>query len=119
MRRFSNSLVAVLLVSVGAGMSAPAHAQRVLTDYEASKLTFDALTAPPVFHHHATFFHHHSRHASSASRMRFAQADNAHVTLVSARMHGKSTHTHSSHQAMVHNVVYHPKAAHGHRRHRG
>ncbi|QDH17847.1 hypothetical protein [Swingsia samuiensis] len=86
---------------VGAGK---AHARSAITDYEASKLTFDALTATPVYHHHRTAPHFY-RHTYATSKHALAFAATAH------------------HSAYVRNVSYRPKyiasaSAHHHTRHR-
>lgn len=93
--------LALGIMGVGICLGASkAHARPAITDYEASKLTFDALTATPVYHHVAS---HHalSRHSTTH-----------HTTLAWGR------HTH----AVVRNVAYRPhahaKAASAHHHHR-
>ena len=81
-------------LSVGfAAVSSSAHAERIISDLEASKLTFASLTAPPpvVRIHHVT-----------------------HTTRQVASNH------HTSGRSMVRLVSYHPKHATAHttRRHR-
>ncbi|GAN53372.1 hypothetical protein [Tanticharoenia sakaeratensis] len=81
----------VLGAMIGAAaLTAPAaHAQRVISDYEASKLTLDALTSVPVVHH--VTYHR--------------------VTRVASR-HGVSSHEAViSRHALIHQVAYHPHAA--------
>ncbi|WP_147151133.1 hypothetical protein [Neoasaia chiangmaiensis] len=104
MRHVWGSALAVLTLVAGLGVSNQAHAQRVISDYEASKLTLDALTATPVYHrpvvHHVMYRPSHTRFA-----------------VTHGVAHGLSR------RALIHNVVYHPKAAsvskHHHTRRRG
>ena len=48
------ALATTLFAAVGLGVT-PALAQHVVTDYEAGKLTLDALTATPVAVHHVIY----------------------------------------------------------------
>ncbi|MFT8806087.1 MAG: hypothetical protein ABF876_13145 [Acetobacter aceti] len=72
-----------------------AHAERIISDYEASKLTLESLTAVPVYH---PIVHHVSaRHAAVASRSRTvlaSRAQSAHpmVHLVSFHVVKKASH---------------------------
>lgn len=75
---------AFAFVGLSAGtvaVNSSAHAERVISDLEASKLTFASLTAapPPVIHHHVVRVSHQV-----------------------AAQHGASSHN------MVHLVSYHP-----------
>lgn len=74
-----------------------AHAERVISDYEASKLTLESLTAVPVYHpvvHHAV-----TRHSvATASRGRTVLASRAQSThpmihLVSFHVAKKASHS--------------------------
>jgi hypothetical protein len=92
------------LTIITAGISAvvavvhanPAHAERIISDYEASKLTLESLTAVPVYHpvvHHAAAHHYAvataGRHTVVASR---AQSSHPMVHLVSFHVAKKATH---------------------------
>lgn len=80
--------IALGIMGVGICMGAgKAYARPAITDYEASKLTFDALTATPVYHR-AVFHHALARRTTS---------------------HNTAVAWHSSH-AMVRNVAYRPHA---------
>ena len=93
------------LTFITAGLSAivvasshSAHAERVLSDFEASKLTLESLTAAPVYH---APVHHYRAVAASSSR---------HVAVASRSSH-----------PMVHLVSFHvvkPSAAKAHTHHR-
>lgn len=100
MRRFSFIRHAAICIGLGAGFVAlqpQAHAERVISDLEATKLTFAALTATPPVHHFSP-----SRHQVASSRLhtKVAHAAPAHsiVHLVSyhktshAMVHGSSHH---------------------------
>ncbi|MCX5614060.1 hypothetical protein [Bombella saccharophila] len=78
---------------------APAHAERVLTEHEASKLTFDALIAPPSAFHHAV---RHLSHGRATG-----------VRLASSRHHNGATVRNVSYYSHV--VVKHHRNLH-HRR---
>lgn len=79
--------IALGIMGVGICMGAgKAYARPAITDYEASKLTFDALTATPVYHR-AVFHHALARRSTSHTAVAWA----------------------SSH-AMVRNVAYRPHA---------
>ncbi|WP_338331378.1 hypothetical protein [Acetobacter sp. LMG 32666] len=81
------------LASIGLSViatSSSVHAERVLSDLEASKLTFASLTAPPP----VIRVRHVVRHASSAS------SRTSHKVVLASAQHGK----------MVHLVSYHPTA---------
>ncbi|GAB3593276.1 MULTISPECIES: hypothetical protein [Acetobacter] len=90
------SLMFCGMAVAGLGFLPVAHAQRVISDLEASKLTFAALTAPPpVIHHHIRVAHH----SSTAHVVSVAHAGKAHsmVHLVSYHapkhaVHGKKAH---------------------------
>jgi hypothetical protein len=90
------SLMFCGMAVAGLGFLPVAHAQRVISDLEASKLTFAALTAPPpVIHHHIRVAHH----SSTAHVVSVAHASKAHsmVHLVSYHapkhaVHGKKAH---------------------------
>ncbi|MBA5725049.1 hypothetical protein [Bombella favorum] len=82
-------------------VSAPAaHADRILTEHEASKLTFSALIAPPSAFHHVTLAHRSASHAHSGAAMRFA-ASHYHrgvaVRTVAFRGHVVSKHRRNTH----------------------
>ncbi|MQR98823.1 hypothetical protein [Gluconobacter aidae] len=80
--------IALGIMGVGICMGAgKAHARPAITDYEASKLTFDALTAAPVYHH--VVFHHALAHRSSRTAVAWTRS-----------------------HAVVRNVAYRPHAAH-------
>lgn len=85
-----------------------AEARAPITDYEASKLTLDALTATPVYHaSHASY-----RHAS----YRVARQETSHAAIQTSRMNGW-------HHVVLRTVAYRPHgslaAAHpAHVRHR-
>ncbi|MFT8806926.1 MAG: hypothetical protein ABF859_00435 [Gluconobacter sp.] len=85
--------IALGIMGVGICMGAgKAHARPAITDYEASKLTFDALTATPVYHR--AVFHHALARRTTTHHMAVAW--------------------NSSH-AVVRNVAYRPHAvAHAH-----
>lgn len=74
-----------------------AHAERVISDYEASKLTLESLTAVPVYHpvvHHAVA--HRAAATSSRGRTVLAsRAQSAHpmVHLVSFHVVKKASHS--------------------------
>jgi len=75
----------------------PAHAERApLTDFQASRLTLDALTATPVVVHRVVY------HPTAAKKY----AKGSHHHAVSA--HAISTHVH----AQVRNVVYSAHTSH-------
>ncbi|MFH7810635.1 MULTISPECIES: hypothetical protein [Acetobacter] len=94
-----------LFALAGIGLSVMAtsssvHAERVLSDLEASKLTFASLTAPPPVVH-VRHIVHHTATASHAP----------HKVVLASAQHGK----------MVHLVSYHPSAhtaIHGSKPHR-
>lgn len=69
-----------------------AHADRTLSDYEASKLTFSALIAPPSHYRHAT----HTRKKKAPSRIARAQRHTA-VRTVAYRGHVLSAHKRNTH----------------------
>lgn len=89
--------IALGIMAVGLYMGAgKAHARAAITDFEASKLTFDALTATPVYHRPVVHFVRHSASHSMAW---------------------------SGHRAVIRNVAYRPhasvaRAAHRHTRSR-
>ncbi|MFT8718082.1 hypothetical protein [Acetobacter sp.] len=95
------------LTFITAGLSAivvasshSAHAERVLSDFEASKLTLESLTAAPVYHAPV----HHYRVATAASSSR-------HHVAVASR----------SSRPMVHLVSFHvvkPSVSKAHAHHR-
>ncbi|MDE7546919.1 hypothetical protein PY793_02800 [Acetobacter fabarum] len=83
-----------LFALAGIGLSVMAtsssvHAERVLSDLEASKLTFASLTAPPPVAH----VRHIAHHTATVSHAQ-------HKVVLAAAQHGK----------MVHLVSYHPGA---------
>ncbi len=90
------------LASIGLSViatSSSVHAERVLSDLEASKLTFASLTAPPP----AIHAHHMVRRVA-------ARGHAGHKVVLASAQHGK----------MVHLVSYHPSAhavAHGNKHH--
>ncbi|GAB6854017.1 hypothetical protein [Asaia astilbis] len=104
MRRLSVLKFATSFIAVGAAFASQGASAREITDWEASKLTLDALTATPVYHRPASS---HTRHTT--------------------KLHQASSHHHAvmpSRRSLVHTVVYHAKApAHGkkahHTRHHG
>lgn len=70
----------------------PAHAERVLTEHEAGKLTFDALIAPPSAFQHAV---RHSSHGRILGT-RFAAAHRHHgVAVRTVSYYGRSAVRHS------------------------
>lgn len=76
--------------------SSSVYAERVLSDLEASKLTFASLTAPPPVIH----AHHTLRHAAA----------NGHKVVLASAQHGKMVHLVSYHQpahAAVHSSKHH------------
>lgn len=86
----------VTITCSGAALTAvmvgqPAHAEHVVTEYEAGKLTLAALTAAPP----ARIVHH-------VSHRRSIRGHGAHVVL--AAHHGRSA------RSMVHTVAYHSHA---------
>ncbi|GAP24365.1 hypothetical protein [Gluconobacter japonicus] len=77
--------IALGIMGVGLCMGAgKAHARAAITDFEASKLTFDALTATPVYHRPVVHFARHSASHSMAW---------------------------SGHRAVIRNVAYRPHAS--------
>ncbi|MCX5617572.1 hypothetical protein NQF86_02640 [Bombella sp. TMW 2.2543] len=89
-----------LLGFAGLASAPAAHADRVLTEHEASKLTFSALIAPPSAFHQ---FHHVALHKPAASHWHAAP-----VRLASA---------HSSHHgAAVRTVAFHGHVVSKHQR---
>ncbi|AOX16882.1 hypothetical protein [Kozakia baliensis] len=101
-RQLGFKLTGTVLLA-GLGFSSQAHAARVISDYEASKLTLDALTATPVYHRPVV------RHVA------YRHAATHHDIYAMNRSHGLSRH------ALVHTVVYHPHTslAHHYNRRRG
>ncbi|MFP2872004.1 hypothetical protein ACLEIY_07135 [Acetobacter tropicalis] len=96
MMRLSFVRCAFAFVGLSAGfaaVSSSAHAERIISDLEASKLTFASLTAPPPV---------------------------VHVRRTSHTVHQVASNHHASSHNMVRLVSYHPKhaAAHAARRHR-
>lgn len=91
------------LAGIGLGIlstSSSVHAERVLSDLEASKLTFASLTAPPPVIH----AHHMVRHMASNGH------DGHKVILAAAAQHGKMVHLVSYHQsahAALHSSKHH------------
>ncbi|QDH14479.1 hypothetical protein E3E12_07240 [Formicincola oecophyllae] len=89
-------------------LAKPAHADRIISDYEASKLTFSALTATPHRAHrhvalHMAGFHRSAGHAHGAARLR------------TVSYHRASSHAHASHAAhAAHHLSLHKPS---HRRH--
>lgn len=90
MRRLSVVKLAASVIGAGFAFASHGASAREITDWEASKLTLDALTATPVYHRPATSYTHH---------------------------HGVSVHQVAAHhsatpsrRALVHTVVYHAKA---------
>ncbi|MFT8417324.1 MAG: hypothetical protein ABF636_00650 [Acetobacter sp.] len=77
--------------------SSSVHAERVLSDLEASKLTFASLTAPPPVIH----VHHALHHAATGG----------HKVVLASAQHGKMVHLVSYHQP-VHSVVHSNKHHH-------
>ncbi|WP_162993469.1 hypothetical protein [Asaia bogorensis] len=90
MRRLSGLKLAASVVAVGAAFASHGASAREITDWEASKLTLDALTATPVYHRPVTTYTHH--HSAAVH-----QVAARHVSAPSRR-------------ALVHTVVYHAKA---------
>lgn len=101
MRRLSVLKLVTSVVVAGAAFASSDAKAREITDWEASKLTLDALTATPVYHRPVVS---HSHHAGAIH-----QAAAHHAAMPSRR-------------SLVHTVVYHAKApvsgkAHHARRH--
>ncbi|MCX2564914.1 hypothetical protein OQ496_00425 [Acetobacter suratthaniensis] len=98
MTRFVLGRVSLVLCGMAVaafGFQSAAHAQRVISDLEASKLTFAALTAPPPVIH----LHSRAHHGAAAHSVAVAHAGKVHgmVHLVSYHaskhaVHGKKTH---------------------------
>ncbi|MXV44269.1 hypothetical protein GS501_04285 [Saccharibacter sp. 17.LH.SD] len=82
-------------------MGSSAHADRVLTDYEARKLTFSALIAPPVRHHHVARSYLARLHSHASHPVRLASNRVAHhgmvVRNVTYRGHVVSPHSRNTH----------------------
>ncbi|WP_025886159.1 hypothetical protein [Asaia prunellae] len=101
MRRLSVLKLVTSVVAAGASFASHSASAREITDWEASKLTLDALTATPVYHRPAASHTHRS------------------VTIHQAAAHHAAM---PSRHSLVHTVVYHAKApvsskAHHVRRH--
>lgn len=93
MKRVAVVRGALALTALGVGLvttSSSARAERIISDLEASKLTFAALTAPPPP------VVHHVRHV--------AVAKSSHRVVLAAAQHGKA-------HSMVRLVSYHPAHA--------
>lgn len=91
------------LAGIGLGVvsaSSSVHAERVLSDLEASKLTFASLTAPPPVIH----VRHTVRHVASNSH-------GGHKIIMAAAQHGKMVHLVSYHQS-AHTVLHSSKHHH-------
>jgi hypothetical protein len=74
------------------GFLPAAKAQRIISDLEASKLTFAALTAPPpVIHHHMRVAHH----GSTVHSVRVAHAGKVHSMVHLVSYHGPKHAVHS------------------------
>ncbi|MFT8467136.1 hypothetical protein [Acetobacter syzygii] len=89
------------LASFGMGIMASStsvHAERILSDLEASKLTFASLTAPPP----VIRPHHFVRHVAATSH-------GTHKITLAAAQHGKMVHLVSYHAASrtVHSNKHH------------
>ncbi|OUJ13479.1 hypothetical protein [Acetobacter okinawensis] len=94
-----------LFALAGIGLSVMAtsssvHAERVLSDLEASKLTFASLTAPPPVIH----AHHMVRRVA-------ANAHAGHKVILASAQHGKMVHLVSYHQS-AHTVLHASKHHH-------
>ncbi|RUT26171.1 hypothetical protein C0V97_07255 [Asaia sp. W19] len=89
MRRLSVLKLATSVIAAGAAFASHGASAREITDWEASKLTLDALTATPVYHRPAVS---HSHHGATVHQV------------ASHRSVGQSR------SALVHTVVYHAKA---------
>ncbi|EHH68336.1 hypothetical protein GMO_11060 [Gluconobacter morbifer G707] len=77
------------------GAGSKAHARPAITDYEASKLTLDALTATPVYHRPVIHRYFASRAHSSSRHMIASNAHHAVVRNVSYRTHVAVIHRHA------------------------
>lgn len=99
MTRFVLGRVSLVLCGMAVaafGFQPAARAQRVISDLEASKLTFAALTAPPpVFHAHA----HTAHHGVSSHSVTLAHASKVHgmVHLVSYHASKHAVHVKKTH----------------------
>ncbi len=92
MKRVAVVRGALALTALGVGLvttSSSARAERIISDLEASKLTFAALTAPPPVVHHV-------RHVAAAK--------SSHRVVLAAAQRGKA-------HSMVRLVSYHPAHA--------
>ncbi|WP_336947197.1 hypothetical protein [Asaia sp. HN010] len=101
MRRLTVLKLVTTVIAGGAAFASHGASAREITDWEASKLTLDALTATPVYHRTVTSHSHHSAAIHQAA---------AHHAAMPSR------------RSLVHTVVYHSKApatgkAHHARRH--
>ncbi|MCL1511243.1 hypothetical protein DTI93_02335 [Parasaccharibacter sp. TMW 2.1884] len=89
-----------LLGFVGLASAPSAHADRILTEHEASKLTFSALIAPPSAFHHVTVARRAAFHTRGAVPTRLA-ASHYHraVAVRTVAFHGRVV---SRHQRNTH-----------------
>lgn len=90
MRRLSVIRLAASVITAGIAFASQGASAREITDWEASKLTLDALTATPVYHRSVTTYTH--RHSAAVHTVA------AHHSVAPSR------------RALVHTVVYHAKA---------
>lgn len=96
---FVRGLFALAGMGLSVIASSPSvHAERVLSDLEASKLTFASLTAPPP----VIRVHHYVRHAAASSHA-------THKVVLAGAQHGKMVHLVSYHQTAhaVHSKHHH------------
>jgi hypothetical protein len=87
--------------TLGAGIACasvmvhPAHAERVISDYEASRLTLGALTAAPVVHHVVY------RHAATHSARGYAPRNVGSQAQVRSVVYRRAVNTATSHGRKV------------------
>lgn len=101
-KSMARNLVGKMFLGVlGLGLCMSGRAQaRVITDWEASKLTLDALTATPVYHHPAM------RHFASSHTSHSRIASNTHHT-AAVRTVAYRYHAHAGVTAAHHHTRHH------------
>ncbi|MXV36324.1 MULTISPECIES: hypothetical protein [unclassified Saccharibacter] len=93
MSRYWKGRVFLGMMGIACVIGSSAHADRVLTDYEASKLTFSALIAPPSHYYHA------AQKRKKATTMRLARLHRKGSAIRTVAYHG---HVISRHKRNTH-----------------
>lgn len=92
MSRYWKGGVFLGMMGIACVVGSSARADRVLTDYEASKLTFSALIAPPSHYYHAT-----QKRKKTTTRLARLHRKGTAIRTVAYRGHVISRHKRNTH----------------------